>query len=80
VNREGKDLKDLTPYEKVQVTVIDNLKDHDTDILVSHNKRDAKIFDVYRVNVVTGEEKMIAQNPGNIIGWGTDHDGRLRIG
>jgi dipeptidyl aminopeptidase/acylaminoacyl peptidase len=80
VNREGKDLKDLTPYEKVKAQIVDDLKDHDTDILVSHNKRDAKVFDVYRINGVTGEEKMVAENPGNVIGWGTDHGGRLRIG
>ena len=23
--------------------------------------------------------KMIAENPGNISSWGTDHDGKLRI-
>ena len=79
VDREGQGLKDLTPFEKVQASIVDDLKDHPTDVLISHNQRDAKVFDIYRVNVVTGEAKLIAQNPGNITGWLTDHDGKLRV-
>src|SRR5690606_4109789 len=47
-------------------------------ILLAHNRRDPQSFDVYRVNVRTGDETLIAENPGNIIGWHTDHLGRLR--
>ena len=31
------------------------------------------------MNVNTGAMTMIAENPGNISGWMTDHDGKLRI-
>ncbi len=78
VNLKGEDLKDLTPGDKVRAQIIDGLVDDDKHIIVSHNKRDAKLFDVFRTNVATGEEKLIAQNPGNITGWMTDHDGKLR--
>ena len=79
VNLKGEDLKDLTPGEKVRAQIIDGLIDDDKHIIVSHNKRDAKVFDVFRTNVATGEEKLIAQNPGNITSWQTDHDGKLRV-
>ena len=79
VDRKGEGLKDLTPGEKVKANVVDPLIDDDDHIIVSHNRRDAKVFDVFRVNVNTGEEKLIAQNPGNITGWKTDHDGKLRV-
>ena len=79
VDRKGEGLKDLTPGEKVKANLIDGLIDDDEHIIVSHNRRDAKVFDVFRVNVNTGEEKLIAQNPGNITGWRTDHDGKLRV-
>jgi dipeptidyl aminopeptidase/acylaminoacyl peptidase len=79
VDRKGEGLKDLTPGEKVKANVVDGLIDDDEHIIVSHNRRDAKVFDVFRVNVNTGEEKLIAQNPGNITGWRTDHDGKLRV-
>lgn len=79
VNIDGSNQKDLTPFEKVMVQVVDDLKDNDEEMLIAMNKRDARIFDAYRININTGDISMIAENPGNITGWVTDHDGRLRI-
>ncbi len=79
VDIDGSNQKDLTPFERVRVELIDELKDNDNEMLIAMNKRDARIFDVYRINVNSGEMKMIAENPGNITGWMTDHDGKLRI-
>jgi dipeptidyl aminopeptidase/acylaminoacyl peptidase len=78
VDLKGGDLKDLTPGEKLRANIIDVLRDDPDHLIVAHNRRDAKVFDVFRVNVKTGEEKLIAQNPGNITGWETDHAGKLR--
>lgn len=79
VNIDGSNQKDLTPFEKVMVQVVDDLKDNDEEMLIAMNKRDARIFDAYRININTGDISMIAENPGNITGWVTDHDGKLRI-
>ena len=79
VNLEGGDLRDLTPGEKVQAHIVDSLIDDDQHLIVAHNRRDAEVFDVFRINVITGTEHLIAQNPGNITDWMTDHDGRLRV-
>jgi dipeptidyl aminopeptidase/acylaminoacyl peptidase len=79
VDREGKDTKDLTPFDSVRVMLIDDLKDHDTDVIIGMNKRNREIFDAYRLNTITGELTLVAENPGNITGWVTDHDGRIRI-
>ena len=36
------------------------------------NRRNPKLFDAYRVNVYTGDLKMVGENPGNIsAGWRT---------
>ena len=79
VDLKGGDLKDLTPGEKVKADVVDILYDDDAHLIVQHNRRDPKVFDVFRIDVKSGEEKLVAQNPGNITGWETDHDGRLRL-
>ncbi len=79
VDRAGRDLRDLTPGEKVRAEVVDILLDDDEHLIVSHNRRDAEVSDVFRIHVETGAETLIAQNPGNITGWGTDHHGRLRV-
>lgn len=79
VDIDGSDSKELTPFEKVRVGIIDELENDPEHMLIDMNKRDARVFDVYRININTGKMEMIAQNPGNITGWMTDHDGNLRI-
>lgn len=79
VDRDGKNQKDLTPFEKVRAGVVDDLKDIQDEMLIQLNKRNPQIFDVYRINVTNGEMNVIAENPGNITGWITDHNGKLRI-
>lgn len=79
VNMDGSDFKELTPFEKVRVSIIDELENDNEHMLIDMNKRDARVFDVYRININTGKMQMIAQNPGNVTGWMTDHDGNLRV-
>jgi len=76
---DGSKETDQTPFAGVKVQVIDDLKDHDTDVIIGMNKRNKEIFDAYRLNVITGEVTMVAENPGNITRWMTDHDGRIRL-
>ena len=71
---------DLTPFDGVRAAVIDALPDDPQHVLVQHNQRDKRAFDVWRVNVKTGAQTLVAQNPGNIIGWQTDHTGAVRMG
>ena len=55
VNLKTNEIKDLTPYEKVRVNLIDDLESvSSTDILLEHNKRNKELFDAYRLNVTTG--------------------------
>ncbi|QDQ26216.1 S9 family peptidase [Chitinimonas arctica] len=78
VDREGKTTRDMTPFGKVRAEIIDELDDHPTDVLIGLNKRNPEVFDAYRLNIKTGKLKMVAENPGNITQWTTDHLGRIR--
>lgn len=72
--------KDTTPFEKTRVDVVDFLTEvNDHDVLISHNQRNAELFDVYRLNVETGKMKLVYKNPGDVTGYLTDHLGRLRV-
>ncbi|MCC2595609.1 S9 family peptidase [Pusillimonas sp. MFBS29] len=73
-------LTDLTPFPGVRASIEDDLEDDPDHMLISHNGRNPEAFDVYRVNIRSGELTLVAENPGNIIGWQTDHDGRVRAG
>ena len=79
VNVDGTNDIDLTPFENIQARIEDDLEDDPDYMLVSLNKRDPRIHDVYRLNIHDGSLTLIAENPGNIMGWMTDNDGKLRI-
>jgi len=79
VNIDGSDFRGLTVFEGVRTRIIDELEGNDDEVLIGLNKRDARVFDPYRLNIVTGEMIMLAENPGNIVGWIPDHDGKLRL-
>jgi len=71
---------DLTPFKDVKALLIDDLEDQsETDVLIGLNQRNPEIFDVHRLNVITGTLTLVQENPGNIQGWLTDHDGVLRV-
>lgn len=71
-------ITDLTPYPGVRAGIADDLPDDADHVLIAHNRRNPEAFDVYRVNVHTGEEVLVAENPGNVVAWHTDHHGRVR--
>lgn len=79
IDIDGSAYLDATPFEGVQVRIVDRLEDDDEHILLSMNKRDRRIFDVFRMDVNSGEMELVAENPGNISAWVTDNDGRLRV-
>jgi dipeptidyl aminopeptidase/acylaminoacyl peptidase len=79
VDLNGENLIDLTPFDNVTVDIVDDLEEHPDHMLIGVNKRNKEIFDVFKINVKTGEMNLAAENPGNITGWATDHDGNIRV-
>lgn len=77
-NPDGSNTVPLTPFDGVRAGIVDMLHEVPDDILVSMNKRDRRFFDVFRMNIITGEHELVAENPGNILGWITDHEGKVR--
>jgi dipeptidyl aminopeptidase/acylaminoacyl peptidase len=76
---DGGEPRDLTPFDGVKASIVDVLRDDDRHVLIQMNRRDPQVFDVFRVDVITGELTPIAENPGNVMDWMTDHEGRLRV-
>lgn len=77
-DRRGGEPKDLTPFPGVRAQVVDPLVDQPGRMLVGLNKRVKEVFDVYDLDLASGELKLVAENPGNIVDWGTDHTGAIR--
>ncbi|MCK9421036.1 MAG: S9 family peptidase [Bacteroidales bacterium] len=78
VNIDGSNLKCFTDFPKVRTEILDDLYDFPNEMIIGLNKRNPEAFDPYRLNIITGEMKQLAENPGNIQGWIVDHDGKLR--
>src|ERR1700730_4809591 len=77
---DGSNERDLTPFDGVRARIVDDLKDHPTEMIVGLNKRNKEVFDAFRLNVESGDLQLVAQNPGSITNWLTDHDGNVRVG
>ncbi len=69
VNVNTNEVKDLTPFPEVKAQVIDLDDRFPDEILIGLNKENPQKFDVYRLNLQTGEMELEADNPGNIVAW-----------
>lgn len=81
VDINGDNIIDLTPYDGVQASILNLLKEQKDYIIVSMNKDNKQIFEPYKVNVNTGETIKLFTNddPANpIVGYDFDKDGNLR--
>lgn len=82
VSIDGKDQKALTPFPKVRTMILNDLRyvpGKEKEILVQMNKRDARYFDPYSINIETGEMKELYKNDKNFESWFTDHNGVIRL-
>ena len=77
-NIASRQTRDLTPFEKVRADIVALEPAHPETALIQLNKRDAKVFDIYRVNLQTGELTLDTENPGDVSGYQPDHDLQVR--
>lgn len=70
-------LVDLTPFEGVRVWLHQIVKSDPEHVLVMHNRRSHTVRDLYRINLNTGAEEVVALNPGDGIAPVTDANGQF---
>jgi dipeptidyl aminopeptidase/acylaminoacyl peptidase len=69
---------DLTPFENIQVRILEHVKQFPNEILLSINKNDPRIHDVYKLTFDTGILELVCKNPGNVVGWEADYNLQIR--
>ncbi len=82
VSIDGKDQKALTPFPKVRTGILNDLRyvpGKEKEVMITLNKRDARFFDPYSINIETGEMKELYKNDKNLDSWYTDHNGVIRM-
>jgi dipeptidyl aminopeptidase/acylaminoacyl peptidase len=75
---EDNSVRDLTPIKGVAAQPQGSSRNFPDEILVKLNDRDPKFHDIYRVNITTGERRLIQKNT-EFTGFTTDDDFRVRI-
>ena len=69
---------DLTPYPGVKASIHQILTGDPGQLLVNHNRRDRKLFDLYRIDLNSRKETLIAQNPGDGVAPITERNGSFK--
>lgn len=72
------DAVDLTPYPEVHAAIQHVVAGPPVSVLVTHNRRDPKLFDLYRIDLESRRETLVAANPGDGVGPLIAHDGSLQ--
>jgi dipeptidyl aminopeptidase/acylaminoacyl peptidase len=78
VDLETGDVRPLTPGPGVTCYVQQSSRHFPGELLIAHNERDKRYFDIYRVNVATGESALLQLNEG-VPGYFTDQQFRVRF-
>ena len=56
--------KDLTPIDGVRAELQEASQKFPNEVLVGLNDRDKRYHDIWRINIETGEKKLVQENPG----------------
>jgi dipeptidyl aminopeptidase/acylaminoacyl peptidase len=70
-------LTDLTPFDGT-LTITVEVVEKSAEVVVMQNRRDKKVFDLYKIDTANGRHTLLATNPGNVPHWGVDRHGVLR--
>lgn len=79
VNRATLGVRHLILPSAVKLRWISPSKVVNNGFLISLNERDSSVFDVYRLRTDACRKELVAKNPGNIIRWYADVEGKLRL-
>lgn len=77
-NLETRETRDLTPFDEVQAQVVHSDKHFPDDLLIALNKENPQLHDVYHLHLPDGELRLVAKNPGNVVGWYADAAFKVR--
>ncbi|MDO8632579.1 MAG: S9 family peptidase [Phycisphaerales bacterium] len=72
------DVKDLTPFEKVAAQIQEVSPRFPDEILVALNNRNPQYHDIHRVNIRTGDLKLVTEN-NEFAGFVSDDDYNVRF-
>lgn len=79
VNLSNKLTKDLTPFNGMRSEIVERSYKIPDEIAIMLNKHDPRYFDLYRVNIETGNLTLIMENK-DFVGFDVDSSFKVRLG
>ncbi len=70
--------RDLTPHPGTQVQIVGTDPNFPDQVLIALNLRDKRLHDAYSVDLRSGALRLVAENPGAVVGWLADASFRVR--
>jgi Tol biopolymer transport system component len=74
VDPDKDETRDVTPFEGVRAQNLITDPERPREALAGLHKRDPSIFDMYRVDLATGELSVDTENPDDAVSWIIDAD------
>jgi len=71
--------RNMLSERKASVHILNSNRQQPDIITIEMNKRDSSTFDIYRLNIKTGELKTYLVNPGNVTEWYPDAEGKILL-
>jgi len=72
-------VRDLTPFQGVRAGISNLSEKVPERFLVTMNLRDRRLMDVHEVNLTTGAVTLVAENPGDVVGWDANDNLVVRV-
>lgn len=69
---------DITPLKNTKAGIVIIPQNDPSHIFIQHNQRDKTVFDLFQLDLKTNKLKLVAKNPGKVIHWLIDDNGKLR--
>ncbi len=80
INKDGTKYTPIQSKESTKIKILNNKIHNYKNVLVTSNDRNESLFDVYQLNIESGEKKLFVKNPGNILLWFADDRGEVNLG
>jgi dipeptidyl aminopeptidase/acylaminoacyl peptidase len=70
---------DLTPYKGARAAIDGTSPRQPTTLMVTINDRDPKVFDLYKIDLLTAKRTLVVQNTDGFAGFDLDNDLAVRL-
>jgi len=78
VHLQSEQVRDLTPFDNVQVHILARNKHFPDRLLIAMNRDNPQLHDVYELEPGSGDLRLVARNPGNVVAWTPDRNFKVR--